>query len=80
MIINAILLSENGNYLVSSGWDGKIILWNISNGSILAQLPMPNDCYVNTLAWANLVDSKENEFDFVLAGGKNGEMALVKLL
>ena len=32
MVINAILLSDDGIHLVSSGWDGRVIMWETATG------------------------------------------------
>ena len=28
MIINAILLSDDGQHLITTGWDGRVIMWS----------------------------------------------------
>ena len=33
MVINAILLSNDGLHVVSSGWDGRVIMWETATGS-----------------------------------------------
>ena len=38
MVINAILLSEDGLHVVSSGWDGRVIMWETATGSKVCYL------------------------------------------
>ena len=38
MVINAILLSEDGLHVVSSGWDGRVIMWETATGSKVCSL------------------------------------------
>ena len=33
MVINAILASDDGKHVVSSGWDGRVIMWDAATGS-----------------------------------------------
>ena len=33
MVVNTILLSDDGAHLVTSGWDGRVIMWDIATTS-----------------------------------------------
>ena len=69
MIINALLINEN--YLVSAGWDSKIVLWDIK--ALQKKQEFACESYINTLCWA---DKGKKQ---VLAGGKNGYLIWVQL-
>ena len=61
MIINTICVGDK--WLVSSGWDGKVIRWDLDSASILDSLQC--DSYVNVMAFA------EDESNLIV-GGKDG--------
>lgn len=69
MIINALLLNQN--YVVSAGWDGRIILWDMTDFQKKKEFNC--ESYINTLCWFDK-DKKQ-----VLAGGKNGYLIFVQL-
>jgi len=73
MVINAILLSEDGLHVVSSGWDGRVIMWETATGSKVTEYQC--DVYINTLSWARQ-DGSHRE---VFVGGKDGYLARIQL-
>jgi WD40 repeat protein len=70
MIINSLLLSPE--FVISAGWDCRIILWDICQNSKLSEFKC-DDSYLNIVCW---FDSTKK---MVLAGGKNGYLALIQL-
>ena len=72
MIINAILISDKLEQVVTSGWDGRVIKWS-NNGDKLSCVELGN--YINTLATV-----EDNEDTWVLfAAGKGGKIWKVSL-
>ena len=69
MIINALLLSSN--FVVSAGWDCKLVLWDLETKKQAQQYQC--DSYINTLAW---IDSEKKQ---IVAGGKSGFLVLVQM-
>jgi len=68
-LITALILS--GENVVSSGWDEKLVSWNISSKKIEVEIPC--ESYINILWWMDPVSKQ------VLAGGKNGYLILAQL-
>ena len=33
MVVNTILLSDDGTHLVTAGWDGRVMMWDIATNS-----------------------------------------------
>ena len=69
MIINTVVISND--FLVSSGWDGKVNLWDIATKSQISSFKA--DSYINLAAWC---DSKAKT---VYVGGKSGYLALLQM-
>jgi len=81
MIINAILLAEKSAgsvRIVSSGWDGVVMAWDVLEGGRkvveIGKVSLGQGRYVNTLAWAD-----DKEFSSVFAGGKDGMLVKIEL-
>jgi len=64
-------LQINQNLAVSSGWDAKLVLWDLESGSKLSEISWDN--YVNCMAWI------DKEKRIVMAGGRSGNMVVVQL-
>ena len=60
----------SGDIAITSGWDGKLIMWNIVTGKKMTELQW--EYYVNTMAWLN--EKKR----IVVVGGKSGHMVIVQ--
>ena len=83
MIINTLALDPSGRpRLVTSGWDGKVKLWDVStlgSGGGCAEVSQVElGFYVNHLAWERCnEDQQENVV--VYAGGKEGNLVKIQL-
>ena len=64
------LLQLDGKNVVSSGWDGKVVMWDIQSGKKVNELCWDN--YVNTMAW---LDAEKKT---LVVGGKSGNLILVQ--
>ena len=69
MIINSIV--NDANMVVSSGWDGKVKVWDVAEKKELSEVDLGG--YVNTMSW----EPKE-ERGVVFAGGKGGLLVKIK--
>ena len=80
MIINTLALDPSGRpRLVTSGWDGKVKLWDISTpggGGEVSQVEL--GFYVNHLAWEICNEDKQDNV-VVYAGGKDGNLVKIQL-
>ncbi len=70
MIINSIALGQE--FVVSSGWDGKVVLWSIPKKS--AEASVKCESYINVVVWRDYAGKT------VYAGGKSGYLALIQLV
>ncbi len=70
MIVNTAITDDKT--LVSSGWDGKVKVWDVEEEKELRQVELGE--YVNALAW----DPKDNA-DTVFAAGKGGMLVKIKV-
>ena len=67
MIINALCLANDRVY--SSGWDGKVVRWNLPGGVKDAEFLC--DAYVNVMTFAENTNT-------LIVGGRDGLMEKIR--
>ena len=76
MIINTLALDpENKSRLVTSGWDGRVKLWDLDTKQEVAQVEL--GFYINHLVWGPPEGAQENVI--IYAGGKDGNIVKIRL-